>query len=389
MSFQVEERPMRKIALFTMYGNSNFGNRLQAYASQQVLFSFGFQVDNIITRSIEEIKTPVQKILNKLCKTIKLFVHPLKLIQKFVSSLRRQADGGYFHRVKKRRAAGFVKFSNEFIREKDYGLANLRSVPEFPESEYDYFVAGSDQIWNPHFGYCKQAENDFSPWFLLPFGKTEQKFALSSSFGISLESVMQFPKFVTDDFAYWIGRLKRVSCREREGANIVKHLCGKNAEVLVDPTMMLTREEWLKIARKPKFVKDGEKFIVSYFLGCKYMVSADGKREIKLNDREQPEVYADTSPSEFVWLIAHADEVHTDSFHGAVFSLIMHTPFEVHKRIGDDIGMGSRMDTLFQKFGITNKCSDFNRVDDILAAEREKARAYIADCLKGPGGLDG
>lgn len=60
--------------------------------------------------------------------------------------------------------------------------------------------------------------------------------------------------------------MHRLSVREDAGAKIIKDLTGRDAPVLVDPTLLLTKEKWLFIAKeadnKPK-----KKYMLTYFLG--------------------------------------------------------------------------------------------------------------------------
>ena len=59
-----------------------------------------------------------------------------------------------------------------------------------------------------------------------------------------------------------------------------------------------------------------------------------------------------TSPQEFLYLINHADLVCTDSFHGAVFSIIMNTNFITFSRKESGETMGSRMKHCYQHLGL-------------------------------------
>ena len=96
-----------------------------------------------------------------------------------------------------------------------------------------------------------------------------------------------------------------------------------------------------------------------------------------------------------MWLIAHADCVLTDSFHGSVFSILYHRPFKVFERLinGKSGGMESRIDTLLGTFGLEACRGDINapsgaptdcdwdEVEKILAAEREKSLDFLKKAL--------
>ncbi len=95
--------------------------------------------------------------------------------------------------------------------------------------------------------------------------------------------------------------------------------------------MLLDSNQWIEIAKIPSYVSNN-RFIVTYFLGERdddlnpYIKKiANGRKFFNLEIEsasekiiESAEVFS-TSPDEFLWLIANADCVLTDSFHATVF----------------------------------------------------------------------
>ena len=201
-----------------------------------------------------------------------------------------------------------------------------------------------------------------------------------------------------------------ISVREQQARDIVGSVTDVPVDVTVDPTLMLDKSQWLKIAKKPKYVHNGEHFVFTYFLGTqsdsvKDYISAVGKkynlRVISLQSEwtEQSDIFNvdiySTSPDEFLWLVANCDIVFTDSFHGSVFSIINEKPFRFFDRNTDFVGnMSSRLNTLFDKFQIGSWCrgntaeniddvffKDYSNVSQTLSNERTHALSYLKNAL--------
>ena len=263
---------------------------------------------------------------------------------------------------------------------------------------YDCFIVGSDQVWNTNFGSFKNSPDIY----LAAFAPSSKRISYAASFGVNEINEEYLPMFQTE-----LPKFKAVSVREQEGVHICEEL-GVNATTVLDPTMMLTAQEWDGIARNPDFVSD-EPFIATYYLGGRsekinrYIESIAGDRRVINLEHEQvkPETKEDTAvyaaaPDEFVWLISHADCVLTDSFHASVFSILYHKPFVVYERLvnGKSSGMEGRLDTLLGTFGLEMCRGDINHpdgippavnwdsVEKILEEEREKSLAFLKRALE-------
>ena len=191
----------------------------------------------------------------------------------------------------------------------------------------------------------------------LSFAKNEQKIALSASFGISKLSPQEekFAKKYLENF-------KAISVRENSGKEIVEKLTKrKDIKLLVDPTMLLSKEEWQKVSKKPKMLEDN-KYILCYFLGN---LSLKRKQEIQkfadknnctiINLLDKNDPFYNTGPSEFLYLEQNAFMICTDSFHSSVFALIFNRPLLIFKREDDKVDMTSRIDTLVEKFNLNDR----------------------------------
>lgn len=201
-----------------------------------------------------------------------------------------------------------------------------------------------------------------------------------------------------------------ISVREAAGAAIVESLTNCKAEVVFDPTLLLCKEEWSKIARKPSWFT-GKAYLLTYFLGEKPLKVRRGIEAIsrkygldiiELLDARQREWFC-VGPDTFLYLIQHASFVYTDSFHGTVFSILLQTPFVVCERMqAGGVDMTSRIDTLLEIFNMQERRGtlqngfavdnlfdlDFSDVEEIRARECERSSAYLRRALHLEGEID-
>lgn len=339
-----------KIAIVTIE-SFNYGNRIQNYALQQVLRSLGYSTKTLhrIQHS-KGIKDKVKYIIQKILQT--------------KGSKFRQFDSN-------------VEYSNVIIGANDY--------PKDLSEQFDYFIAGSDQVWNPHYNFVGTSD-------LLAFAKPEQRISYAASFGVD-----EIPDEKKKVYIENLRQFKALSVREKKGAEIIKELTGREAQVVLDPTMLLTSEQWSKVERKSKFTPK-KKYALVYSLGEK---SADFENSIKRyakemeifdirtiqkNGREIP-----VGPAEFLYLIHNAELILTDSFHASVFSVLYHKRFITFKRPGID--MSSRIVSLANTIGVENKldrdnnldCSnglDYVLVDQLIESERKQSIDFLKKVLE-------
>lgn len=374
---------MLKIGIITINDFDNYGNRLQNYAVQEIFLSMGHNVETINNSPNYSSSTS-----NRLCKLQK--IKKLSII-----GLGQLIKNKLFYVVKRKkhkriitlRFSGFKKFTNEFIKNTSYTVFR-DYVPEKEIGSFDFFVTGSDQIWNPH--HRKGSEVDF-----LVFAPKHKRIAYVPSFGVA-----QIPPQYEASYREWISDIPHVSVREHAGAQLIKELTGREAEVFVDPTLMLTKEKWLSIAKEPKRGSK-TKYLLTYFLGepsatCMKQITqiaeANKLEIINLASLKDPAYYS-ADPSEFIAFIHSASLFCTDSYHGVIFSILMQTPFIVFDRSGSGPSMGSRIDTLLQLFELEHRRSnhvlssgqyfemDYSHVNDILARERARAYAFLKNAL--------
>ena len=376
---------MKKVGIITICDYNNYGNRLQNYATQEVIKSLGCEVETIVNlpyiklgftdyinkarrMSIIELS---KKIFYRICYRICYFIKKIINRKKCV--------------LAKKRKIAFKQFTEKYINETDY-IITPDCIPNDIKDKYDYFIAGSDQVWNPNFR--KGSFIDF-----LTFVPKEKRIAYSASFGMT-----NLPDEYISNYSRWLSEMPHISVREEAGAKIVKDLTGKDAIVLVDPTLMLTKEQWLSIS-KPALHKPDKPYILTYFLGEtppeieeKIYFFSKCYDIVNLADMEDENRYV-ADPAEFLDYINSSSLVLTDSFHGTIFSILFEKPFIVFNRIGNTPSMNSRIDTLLSKFHLDSRRwdnirnaddffkIDFSHVHEILEYERNKAIKYLKNAL--------
>lgn len=370
-----------KVGILTITDGQNYGNRLQNYAMQEMLKNIGLEVETIQRRTRRDL-TGINKMKADMKYAIKRMI-------------------GYkcdhYRRIRKKRFAGF---NNKYIKFSQNILKN-NIAPDGLNDKYDYFIVGSDQVWNARLEIIKEDIKNHLAFFAEP----EKKIAYAASFG-------------TDDvapeyrnlFSEGLSTYKAIGVREDSGVDIVKKICGRNdATVVLDPTMMLSVEQWRKLERKPKYIQN-QKYIVTYFLGGRGQKLTSYIKEIANefqaevinldieflldNDIEDKNFFT-TTPDEFVWLIEHAECVLTDSFHASVFSILFHKPFCTYERIAEEKenNMGSRIQTLLKKFGLLKyygdienpilrpQTYDISKINEVLKHERDTSIQFLKKAL--------
>ena len=347
-----------KAGILTIIDNDNYGNRLQNYAIQNVLLK---EFDTVETIKNDAFSNTKEKYLLRKIRNI-------GKSNTYSNNSNRRKNFQEFNR--------YINFSK-------------KKVTVFSKNiKYDICFVGSDQVWNPFIKRLRDVD-------LLSFIESNKRISFSASFGIS-----ELPKEYHKKLKKELSKFKSISVREEAGKKIIKDVVRrKDAEVLVDPTMLLTDFDWDKVSKKPKMLKSN-KFILNYFLGD---LSERRKKEIDkvakenncevINILDKNSPFYECGPSEFLYLEKNATLICTDSFHSVVFSILYKRPFLVFDREDNTIRMNSRIETLLSKFKLEdqkykNKITkkdlncNYEETSKILQKERKKALNWLKKSLK-------
>ena len=296
----------------------------------------------------------------------------------------------------------FWASTKRFERNKNFSLRRCdnracsvslaKGISRIPFSSQDVadnplVVIGSDQVWN----YKWLSRQDLA----LRLGIITPKYELityAASIGLDDIDVEWRPLFKEG----W-SRVSHISVREDRAAELVKEISGRDATVVLDPTLMLTHEQWAEVFTG--FVPEDDPYVLTYFLGRpsdeqeKVISSVSkslGARIRRLNDIRDLETYI-AGPAEFVELFSKAQYVFTDSYHACCFSILYNKPFKVFNRAGFNgaVSMNSRMKTLFRLFGLDCPMDDddvlpnydWQQVNGLLEQHRRASREWLGNAL--------
>ena len=246
--------------------------------------------------------------------------------------------------------------------------------------KYNYVIAGSDQIWNQDIVGTWEALR----FYYLYFVESSKRINYASSFGWCRRNSYIHKK--------GLNGFNKLSCREESGCDFIKKLTGRDAELVLDPTLLLNADEWRKIARKPDYDLP-ERYALKYFFftseSHQQVINQFAKNEkleiIDIFDRKNKLHYC-TGPQEFLYLVDHAEIILTGSFHGTAFSINFGKKF---------ISFGendTRIKSILSQLGIMNRlyCEghdipsgeiNYQEVNAKLDSMRESSLKYLRDCL--------
>lgn len=386
---------MKKIAIVSCYFQKNYGSALQAYATQRLLSEMGAVVKTVPIDGLKkEIRNRKLKYYFKHLSLNVLF-GKLGYINVYLKKKNK------FTQLSKNLAARndmFKKFESHFdLMPIVNGFSELSTAIR----EYDGVVLGSDQLWLP-----SNLEADFYTLNWVPDEIPKMSFA--TSFGVA--TLPEEYKSMAESF---LQRIDYLSVREKDGQNIIKDVCGKEANLICDPTIMFTGEQWMSIQEEKPIIN--EKYIFCYFLGdnpkqrefvcrlkektgCKIVAILHLNVYVKSDEKYVDYAPYDVGPAEFLNLIRNAEYVCTDSFHATVFSMLYHKLFFTFRRFKESytLSTNSRLDSLLERVGLqeriftaeenVEKCLsmeiDYDVIDNELDLLRNIARDFVMQILK-------
>ena len=341
-----------KIGVITIEQVGNYGAELQCYATQKVLQNIGCDAEIIDYCYYKDYRYKDSKMSEPFVPMTFMerifYVLKYRIVNRFVDKVlllfnsniaRRNSRFAAFH-------ADNTKMSRKYM-----------SMPELYEAsmDYDIFVTGSDQVWNPG------AQSSIEPYFLTFAPDSARKISFAASFGVS-----EIEPNLRERYKEYLSRYDFISVREQNACDMVKQVVGKDAECVLDPTLLLTKDEWMKVARQYDNVP--ERYVLVYtlfespaiFSLAKKVAKENGISVLRITKRayfvshiEGISNISDAGPAEFVSIIAGADYVVTDSFHGTAFSINFGIPFLAI--VSSKNNNNSRMESLLKVVGLSGR----------------------------------
>ena len=330
---------MKKIAIITFSNsNDNYGQLLQAYALQAFLNKSGndaylidYQPDGWLT--LNRNQNIVLAYIKNYIKRFSAFCH----IRKPKNILPDNRHFGEFRSL-------YLKYSP-----KTYASYNeLKKNPPLA----DIYMTGSDQVWNPRVG-------DMSP-YMLGFVKGKPKIAYAASLGGAT-----IPKGDESYLYRLLSQYGKIGVREYSGVEECKRIGLKNVAFTPDPTVLLTKEQWLSVASvKSPFTTSKKKILVySCYLPKGKLLETipdnDDYEIIVVDIINHDNSYSLLSINDWIAAIRDADYVITNSFHATMFSIYLNTKFVTFRY--DTSRMNTRLDTIADLTGLTERFPSFDR----------------------------
>lgn len=376
---------MKKVCLVTWYKSVNYGTCLQAYALDRIIKKMGYNC------------YVYDYCLNRPDFSSTLLSNILKITRSIKSKLFFLMKCNYIDMIKLKRLEGFV--------ENNFQLTKIKNAMQRDKfvSSIDYFVTGSDQIWNPYY---------INTNYLLDFVSGNKiKIAYASSIGVD-----KIPFYLRWIYRRLLDRFNHIGVREEQGAKIVEELINRKVSVVLDPTFLLSAEEWKSFSDEALIIDKHlyRKYILCYFVGDNNEYWQAVQEIEKLTDLEIVVIpmtessqlvnlhkYTSAGPHEFVWFIKHAELVCTDSFHATALSIVLKKDFIEFKRFSDDdkTSQNSRIYEILHKYSLTDRFYrrgqinmlgniDYSCVSDILDRDKLKSIEYLRNAFLCEGSCD-
>lgn len=328
-----------KIAILTQPLIQNYGGILQCYALQTILQNMGHEVvvlNRTYNFSYKQIILQIGSLIKSVILKFILRKKNKRLINPLLENYRELLE---YNSPDPKRVNSFKK---QYIR-LSKGLWTSKDLGHYcKQNRFDVIIVGSDQVWRESYSPCI---TDYFLGFLSNKDKTK-KIAYAASFGtsenpISYEGIKLCKKH--------INKFDAISTREISGVKLVKELFNKDASLVLDPTLLLSAEDYIKLIKEDDSVSEmPHDTLTTYILDWSHKKKKciDGiAAELKLLNRN--DIYPDDSSSYSFrmksipqWLASfrNARYVITDSFHGCVFSIIFRKDFAViiNKERGSD-----------------------------------------------------
>lgn len=382
---------MKKVGIITILKVNNYGAELQSYALQKKLNLMGYDaeiIDYLFYRHPNHKRESISK---------PFFPYPLKNKIKELGLVLKDKCMGLIntpsYRSRNKHYENFHKTYNRFSSTCYDRYSQLYDNPPI----YDAYCVGSDQVWNP------RCYTNLEPYFLTFAPEGARRFSYASSFGVAV-----LPNSAEAKYKELLNGLDYISVREASGVKLVEEVTNRKAKLVLDPTLLLTSDEWQEVTQPvngmpKKYVLIYELQPLSYItLLAKQVAREKGYKIVRVckdayDKQKDTDVInvVDAGPSEFVWLVDHASFIITNSFHGTAFSVNFNKPFYCVLRRGknnnsrqlDLLSACGLMDRVVydgeQLPNISSSSIDFEQVNEQMETMRQDSCNYLNNAIDG------
>lgn len=367
-----------KVSIITRHAIPNYGSILQSYASQKTFENLGYDAEilNYVRydeRGKESVISNCHISKDGLKNKIKRMIY---FCLQYPNSLKMNKT--------------FEKFQKQYLRLSNTIYGSVEELKkDLPKA--DIFVTGSDQVWG------KIGPVEYDPAYFLSFVPEDKKqIAYSASFGKT-----ELNNDLTSQLDKLLKNYSSILVRESSAVDIIEQYTDKSAKHILDPTLMLDREEWDQLC-EPTGV-EGTDYIFVYQLHHNkemedYITRIQKETGLPVY-RAHPSIFYSLKPGHFIHLptpgqflsyIKNAKYMVTDSFHGTVFSIIFNKQFidiipeltgtRIYSLL-DLIGQSDRILNDLNDFSWMNKTIDYSKVNKIVECEKKKTLEALVESL--------
>jgi hypothetical protein len=303
-----------KIGIITFHRAQNFGAVLQAYALQEYLKDSGCEVEIIDYRNRFLEKRYSLYDLTFLFDRKNIFVSLGVLFNRYLT---------FRARLEKKRKYEIFRSDYLQISKKIYYSKN-----DFG-NEYDVYICGSDQIWNP------VLTRKLDPVYFLAFETSRKKITYAASSDFSANKHYERNSDILRDY---LNGLDAISVREESLAVELRKYTKKEIHTVADPVFLFPKSFYLNILRDPGV----RNYVLVYHVAESKNASKIAEKTAKDNNKNLVEIHSNLfpfmnakihkqtlGPLEILGYIYYADLIFTTSFHGSALSIIMNKDFYV------------------------------------------------------------
>ena len=364
-----------KVGILTFHGANNYGAVLQAYALVERLKENGIDAQIVDYRS---------KVFDKY-KTFRTHLYKKAPYLLGVDLFKFPA--------KNKRNRHFDSFRKRFLpvsQEAYFSESDLSGLTD----QYDFFICGSDQIWN------QELTKGSDPVYFLDFVTDPlKKIAYAPSVALNRLTEFQIAKI-----ACYLSGFSALSIREQEAIDILQPYCEKSIMKACDPVFLPDIRCYDRIC-SDKF--EGGNYVFLYIVGnaarfqnvISYAAKTAKKEGLDLyylidGDKTFCHIKGKNvfgcSPEDFLSLIKNAGFIISNSFHATAFSILFSKQFVTFLKQGT----GSRMSDLLSEFhlqdrilGSDNRTDpfdtqiDYSQLQQTLRAFRKNSDDYLLVAL--------
>lgn len=367
---------MKNVGLITIHKAHNYGAVLQSIALQKAILDLGINCELI------DYEPPITQ------RRLKVFIKDFSIM-----GCLRNFRSLFGYKRLKRRIQAFESFINEtqilskekYEKEEDFISKKL---------EYEYCLTGSDQLFGLH---LRQDWQSMKPYFLEYVTGKRISYAPSCGEKIAMNTPAE-EAWLSERFKAY----DNLSVRDQKSADYIEKLTGKRPEVVVDPTLLLTADEWSNYERPFDVNED---YILFYSVlsddvvvkAVQDLAKKTGLKVIAPHLKNRFEIFVPfkrcdyIGPGEFLSLIKNAKYIVTTSFHATIFAINYKKEFSSFL-----LGEGNRISSILSDLKLSDRLAktseelymqyqtkvDFSEAGELLEKERAKSFSFLKNALE-------